>query len=58
MTGTALGAQKSFSGINFALLRDMGWYDVDATFNDTTNYGYKKGCTFYTNACWPTKIVA
>jgi hypothetical protein len=29
----------------------MGWYNVDGTFNDTTNFGYKKGCTFYTDVC-------
>lgn len=26
MTGTELGAQKGFSGLTFALLKDMGWY--------------------------------
>ena len=32
----------------------MGWYQVDDTFNDTTNYGYKLGCTFYNNGCYGT----
>ena len=36
----------------------MGWYDVDGTFNDTMNYGYKKGCSFYTDACFPTMSVS
>jgi hypothetical protein len=30
----------------------MGWYDTDDTFNDTSNYGYKKGCSFYFDACY------
>ena len=52
MTGTQLGSRKSISSLTFALLKDMGWYDVDDTFNDTTNYGYKKGCPFFTDACY------
>ncbi len=52
MTGTTLGPQKSVSGLTFSLLKDAGWYTVDDTFNDTTNYGYQKGCTFYNNACF------
>ena len=44
MTGTELGAQKAFSGLTFAILKDMGWYGVDDTYNDTINYGYMKGC--------------
>ena len=44
MTGTALGPQKSFSALTFAMLKDMGWYEVDDSFNDTTNYGFNKGC--------------
>lgn len=54
MTGTELGPQKGISGATFSLFKDMGWYDVDDTFNDTTNYGYKKGCSFYTDACYAT----
>ena len=54
MTGTTIGAQKGFSGLTYALLRDMGWYEVDATFNDTSNYGYKLGCNFYNNGCYGT----
>ncbi len=54
MTGTSLGAQKGISGLTFAILKDMGWYTVDDTFNDTTNYGYKKGCSFYNDACYGT----
>lgn len=56
MTGTELGAQKSFSGLTFAVLKDMGWYEVDDTFNDTTNYGKGEGCTFFTNACYGTSF--
>ena len=56
MTGTQLGAQKAFSGLTFAILKDMGWYDVDDTFNDTVNYGYKKGCQFLTDACYGTNV--
>lgn len=41
MTGTQLGPQKGFSGLTFALLKDMGWYEVDGSFNDTSNYGYR-----------------
>ena len=52
MTGTSLGAQKTFTGLTFAMLKDMGWYEVDDTFNDTTNYGFNKGCDFYNDACY------
>lgn len=52
MTGTAMGAAKGFSGLTFAALKDMGWYTVDDTFNETSNFGYKKGCTFVKNACY------
>lgn len=34
------------------MLKDMGWYDVDDTFNDTTNYGYHLGCNFVNDACY------
>jgi hypothetical protein len=30
----------------------MGWYGVDDSFNDTTNYGYNKGCAFFNDACY------
>jgi len=33
MTATSLGSVKGFSGLTFAALKDMGWYDVDDTFN-------------------------
>lgn len=46
MTGTELGTQKAFSGLTFALLKDMGWYDVDDTFNDTINFGFERECDF------------
>ena len=46
MTGTAIGPQKMFSGLTYAMLKDMGWYEVDDSFNETTNYGYQKGCAF------------
>jgi hypothetical protein len=52
MTATQLGPQKGFSGLTFALLKDMGWYEVDDSFNDTSNYGYHLGCGFYNNACY------
>lgn len=52
MTGTDLKTQKAFSGLTFSLLMDMGWYDVDDTFNDTLNFGYKKTCDFVENACY------
>ena len=54
MTGTSLGAQKSFTALTFAMIKDMGWYEVDDTFNDTTNYGYKDGCDFFNDACYGT----
>lgn len=54
MTGTKLGPQKPFTALTFALLKDMGWYGVDDKFNDTTNYGYQKGCSFLTDACYAT----
>jgi hypothetical protein len=47
MTATTLGTTKAFSGLTFAFLNDMGWYDVDGTFNETLSYGYKKGCDFF-----------
>lgn len=49
-----MGAQKGFSSLSFALLEDMGWYNVDYSFNDTFNYGKDKGCDFYTDACYAT----
>lgn len=52
MTGTELGPQKIISALSFALLKDMGWYGVDDSFNDTTNYGYQKGCSFFYDACY------
>ena len=54
MTGTAFGATKGFSGLTFAILKDMGWYTVDDTFSQTTNYGYQKGCDFVLKACYST----
>lgn len=54
MTGTQLGSRKGFSGLSFALLKDMGWYEVNDSFNDTSNYGYNLGCGFYTGACYDT----
>lgn len=56
MTGTKLGAQKPITALTFAILKDMGWYGVDDTFNDTTNYGYQKGCSFLTDACYGTGL--
>lgn len=56
MTGTALGAVKYFSGLTLSALRDMGWYTVDSTFNETSNYGYQKGCDFLYKACYGTSF--
>ena len=53
MTATSMGSTiKYFSALTFAALKDMGWYTVDDTFNDTTNYGYQKGCSFVLDACF------
>jgi hypothetical protein len=53
MTATSMGTTiKYFSGLTFSILKDMGWYTVDGTFNDTSNYGYQKGCSFVTDACY------
>lgn len=53
MTGTSLGTiTKYFSALSFAALRDMGWYTVDSTFNETSNFGYQKGCDFLNLACF------
>jgi hypothetical protein len=51
MTGTNLGSSKGFSALTFAALKDMGWYTVDDSFNETINYGYHKGCNFVYDAC-------
>ena len=52
MTGTEMGTQKSFTALTFAILKDMGWYYVDSTFPDETNYGKDLGCDFYNDACY------
>lgn len=52
MTATQLNSRKGFSGLSFALLKDMGWYEVDGRWNDTSNYGYHMGCSFYNDACF------
>lgn len=54
MTGTSLGAQKGFSGLTFAILKDMGWYTVDDSWSDSTNFGYQLGCDFLEDACYGT----
>lgn len=51
MTKGRFGPQKSISGLTFALLKDMGWYTVDDTFNDTSSYGYKQQCDFFRKGC-------
>lgn len=56
MTGTDLGPQKTITAVTFALFKDMGWYGVDDTFNDTTNYGYNLGCEFFNKACYSTTL--
>lgn len=40
------------SPLTFAIVKDMGWYTVDDSFNDTTNYGKGKGCSFYNDGCY------
>lgn len=52
MSATAFGSSKYFSALSFAALRDMGWYTVDTTFNETSNFGYQKGCSFLYLACY------
>jgi hypothetical protein len=52
MTATSFGAAKGLSGLTLALLQDSGWYTVDTTFAETSNYGYKKGCSFVLDACY------
>jgi hypothetical protein len=37
---------------------DMGWYQVDDSFNDTSNYGYNLGCNFYNNACYDSNAAS
>ena len=49
MTATSLGATKGFSALTFAALKDMGWYTVDDSFNETTNYGYQKNANTQNN---------
>ena len=56
MTGTALGTAKYFSGLSFALLKDMGWYTVDDTFAGTSSFGYNRGCSFVSDACYNTSF--
>jgi hypothetical protein len=57
MTGTSLGTTtKYFSKLTFAVLKDMGWYTVDDTFSETSNYGYQKGCSFVLDACYGTSF--
>jgi hypothetical protein len=52
MTLDFFDTPKAFSPITYALLQDMGWYDVDNSFSDTTNFGFKKGCDFVQNVCY------
>jgi hypothetical protein len=52
MTATSFGAAKGMSGLTFALLKDTGWYTVDDTFSETSNYGYQQGCSFVLDACY------
>jgi hypothetical protein len=52
MTATSFGAAKGLSGLTFALLKDTGWYTVDDSFSETTNYGYQSGCSFFLDACY------
>lgn len=56
MTATAYGATKGYSALTFAVLKDMGWYTVDDTFNETSNYGYQNGCSFFKDACYNTSF--
>jgi hypothetical protein len=52
MTNNQFDAQKGISRITYAFLKDMGWYTVDGTFNDTSTFGYQKGCDFVNNICY------
>jgi proprotein convertase subtilisin/kexin type 5 len=52
MTGTQLGLVKPYSALTFAILKDMGWYDVTDTFAEKTTFGYQRGCTFFDQGCW------
>jgi len=56
MTGTSFGSSKGFSGLTFALLKDMGWYTVDDSFSETNSYGYHMGCSFLYDACFGTNF--
>ena len=51
MTATSLGT-KGFSGLSFAILKDMGWYTVDGSFPELTSFGKNRGCSFLTDACY------
>lgn len=53
MTATTLGNDKHLSGLTFALLEDMGWYDVkQLSKNPGLKFGNKKGCEFYNDVCY------
>ncbi|KAL4467239.1 hypothetical protein ABPG72_005864 [Tetrahymena utriculariae] len=41
----------TWSGINNALLKDSGWYDVNMNFHDRLFWGKGKWCDFYFRTC-------
>ncbi|KAL4496398.1 hypothetical protein ABPG72_014628 [Tetrahymena utriculariae] len=46
-----VGDDITWSGINNALLKDSGQYDVNMDFHDRLFWGKGKGCDFYFRAC-------
>ena len=52
MTATSFDPSKGLTGLTFALLKDTGWYTVDASLSETSNYGYNKGCSFVLDGCF------
>ncbi|EAR90426.1 leishmanolysin family protein (macronuclear) [Tetrahymena thermophila SB210] len=51
MTGFLNSGDVTWSGINNALLKDSGWYDVKMDFHDRLFWGKDKGCDFYFQTC-------
>ncbi|KAL4434945.1 hypothetical protein ABPG74_017701 [Tetrahymena malaccensis] len=51
MTGYMTSGDLVWSGINNALLKDSGWYDVKMDFQEQLYWGKNKGCDFYFKTC-------
>ncbi|EWS72831.1 leishmanolysin family protein (macronuclear) [Tetrahymena thermophila SB210] len=51
MTGYILAGDVTWSGINNALLKDSGWYEVQMDFHDRLFWGKNQGCDFYFKTC-------